>query len=62
MSTTTKVILGILGALVGLWLIGKVVAIVNFLLPVIVVAAIGYVVYKVSTLKGLPWNSRKPLP
>lgn len=62
MSTTTKVILGILGALAGLWLIGKVVAIVNFLLPVIVVAAIGYIVYKVSTLKGLPWNSRKPLP
>ncbi len=62
MSTTTKVILWILGGLAGLWLIGQVVAIVKFLLPVIVVAAIGYVVYKVSTMKGLPWNSRKPLP
>lgn len=62
MNTTTKVILGILAALVGLWLVGKVIAIVNFLLPVIVVAGIGYVVYKFSTAKGLPGSSRKPLP
>lgn len=62
MNTTTKVILGILAALAGLWLVGKVIAIVNFLLPVIVVAGIGYVVYKFSTAKGLPGSSRKPLP
>jgi hypothetical protein len=62
MNTTTKVILGILAALAGLWLVGQVIAIVNFLLPVIVVAGIGYVVYKFSTAKGLPGSSRKPLP
>jgi hypothetical protein len=62
MNTTTKVILGILAALAGLWLVGKVIAIVNFLLPVIVVAGIGYVVYKFSTAKGLPGSTRKPLP
>lgn len=62
MNTTTKVILGILAVLAGLWLVGKVIAIVNFLLPVIVVAGIGYVVYKFSTAKGLPGSSRKPLP
>lgn len=62
MNTTTKVILGILAALAGLWLVGKVIAIVNFLLPVIVVAGIGYVVYKFSSAKGLPGSSRKPLP
>ncbi len=62
MNTTTKVILGILAALAGLWLVGQVIAIVNFLLPVIVVAGIGYVVYKFSKAKGLPGSSRKPLP
>ena len=62
MSTTTKIILGILGALVGLWLIGQVMATIKFLLPVLVVGALGYGVYKVSKMKGLPWNSRKPLP
>ena len=62
MNTTTKVILSILGVLAGLWLVLKVVGIVKFLLPFLVVAGIGYVAYKVSTLKGLPWSSRKPLP
>ncbi len=62
MNTTTKIILGVLACVAGLWLFGKMLAIINFLLPVIVIAGIGYVVYRFSSSKALPGSSRKPLP
>lgn len=62
MNTTTKVILGIIAAIAAYWLVSSVLSFVGFLLPFIIVAGIGYVVYRFSTGKGLPGSTRKPLP
>lgn len=63
---TLKVIGIILGVLVGLWVVGKVIGlvawVVNIALPLLIVGAIAYGVYKLSTSKALPWQKRSSLP
>lgn len=62
MNTATKVVLIILGLILGWWAIGWAVSLVQALLPIVVLAGIGYVVYLAVNKKPLPWQKRKSLP
>jgi hypothetical protein len=62
MNSAVKIILIVLGVLLGLWAVSQIVVILQALLPLAVLLGLGYVVYRFASKKALPGQSRKNLP
>jgi hypothetical protein len=62
MNNTVKIILIVLAALAGLWLLGPIIGLIQALVPLVIIGGLIYIGWQVFGQKSLPGGGRKRLP